>query len=83
MERAQIAHAHRGHRTRPALTEEIAVYTHLVWRKSSRSSGGGNQCVEVAFARGGTALRDSKNPAGGVLVMPAAGWRMFRCSLSA
>lgn len=59
------------------------MYTHLVWRKSSRSNGGGGQCVEVAFAREGTALRDSKNPAGGVLVVPSAGWRMFRRSLSA
>jgi hypothetical protein len=23
--------------------------THAVWRKSSRSNGGGNECVEVAF----------------------------------
>ncbi|MFD2490994.1 DUF397 domain-containing protein [Amycolatopsis jiangsuensis] len=44
------------------------------WRKSS-FSGGGNDCVEVAFVDGGAAVRDSKNPAGGALRLPAAGWR--------
>jgi hypothetical protein len=36
-----------------------------VWRKSSHSNGNGGECVEVA----GTldAVRDSKNPDGGVL----------------
>jgi hypothetical protein len=68
------------------LTEEIAVHTpdlaNLVWRKSTRSNGGGNQCVEVAFATGATALRDSKNPTGGVLVLPPAGWHMFRTAIT-
>jgi hypothetical protein len=49
--------------------------TNLVWRKSSRSNGGGGVCVEVAFAPGATALRDSKNPTGGVLLLPPAGWQ--------
>lgn len=48
-----------------------------VWRKSSRSGGGGNECVEVAFLSGATALRDSKNPDGGTLVLPTTGWRAF------
>ncbi|MGW5050469.1 DUF397 domain-containing protein [Actinokineospora sp. NPDC004072] len=39
------------------------------WRKSSRSAGGG-QCVEVAVTPTAAALRDSKNPDGGVLVVP-------------
>lgn len=45
----------------------------LHWRKSSHS-GGGNDCVEVAFAGDRTAVRDSKNPAGGLLTLPAEGW---------
>ena len=36
----------------------------LRWRKSSRSSGQGGECVELAFAG---AVRDSKNPAGPIL----------------
>jgi hypothetical protein len=38
--------------------------------------------VEVAFVSGGTALRDSKNPGGGVLVLPAGGWHAFHTSVS-
>lgn len=39
------------------------------WRKSSRSGGGGNQCVELACTEAGGAVRDSKNPAGPVLTV--------------
>jgi hypothetical protein len=52
--------------------------TQAVWRKSSRSNGDGNACVEVAFMPGATALRDSKNPDGGVLLLPPTGWHAFR-----
>lgn len=45
----------------------------LAWRKSSYS-GGGNDCVEVAFLPGGAAVRDSKNPGGGMLRMTAFEW---------
>jgi len=46
------------------------------WRKSSFSGGNGDNdvCVEVAFAGQATALRDSKNSAGPVLVLPASAW---------
>ncbi|RAY17296.1 DUF397 domain-containing protein [Actinomadura craniellae] len=46
-----------------------------VWRKSSRSQGGGTECVEVAA--GGTlhAVRDSKDPQGDILIMDASAWR--------
>ncbi|KAA2258570.1 DUF397 domain-containing protein [Solihabitans fulvus] len=37
------------------------------WRKSSRSQGGANNCVEVAHVPGEAAVRDSKNPTGPVL----------------
>ncbi|GDY31145.1 DUF397 domain-containing protein [Gandjariella thermophila] len=46
------------------------------WRKSSRSTAGNNAaCVEVAFGGPGAAVRDSKNPTGPVLVVPAVAWR--------
>jgi Domain of unknown function (DUF397) len=40
------------------------------WRKSSRSASS-NTCVEVAFTGLSVALRDSKNPTGPVLTLPA------------
>jgi hypothetical protein len=55
--------------------------TLAAWRKASRSNGGGNECVEVAFVLAAAALRDSKNSAGGVLVLPPAAWNSFRMAL--
>ena len=44
------------------------------WRKSSYSGGSTGNCVEVAEANGGIAIRDSKNPAGPVLFLsPGSG----------
>ena len=34
------------------------------WRKSSYSTGGGQNCVEVAVLPGAVAIRDSKDPSG-------------------
>ena len=45
-------------------------FTHAVWRKSSRSGGNNDQCVELAMQ--GRAVRDSKNPTGGILVFGQA-----------
>ena len=42
------------------------------WRKSSRSSGGGSNCVEVAVLSGRVAIRDSKDADGGAVVVSAA-----------
>lgn len=43
------------------------------WRTSSYSTGGGNQCVEVAAFGDAVAVRDSKDPHGPVhLLGPAA-----------
>jgi hypothetical protein len=47
------------------------------WRKSTRS-GGGDNCVEVAFAHDGTVgVRDSKDPAGLVLEFTPTEWVAF------
>ena len=43
---------------------------HAEWRKSSHSGGG--DCVEIARVPGLVAVRDSKNPSGGVLIFPAS-----------
>ena len=51
--------------------------TGVRWRKSSFSGGegGGNDtCVEVAVVRSATAVRDSKNTTGPVLVLPTTAW---------
>jgi hypothetical protein len=55
----------------------------VVWRKSSRSGNGDNgNCVEVAFAGVGVAVRDSKRPDGGALVLPVDGWQGFLTGLT-
>lgn len=42
------------------------------WRKSSFSGdNAGENCVEVAVVGAAGAVRDSKNPGGAVLVLPA------------
>jgi hypothetical protein len=46
------------------------------WYKSSRSSGA-NNCVEVTHGPGWTAVRDSKNKTGPVLVCTDGGWDAF------
>ncbi|BCJ32773.1 toxin [Actinocatenispora thailandica] len=53
---------------------EVAAGT--TWRKSSRSTGA-NACVEVADGAGWAAVRDSKDPAGPVLVVSPAAFGAF------
>ncbi|GAA4187812.1 hypothetical protein GCM10022252_22040 [Streptosporangium oxazolinicum] len=49
-----------------------------VWRKSSRSSDNGGQCVEVATnLPNAVAVRDSKDPHGPKLRFTPAQWRAF------
>lgn len=55
-----------------------------VWRKSNRSSGTGQNCVEVAANLPGiVAIRDSKNPDGPKLLFTQDRWRSFIQSMKA
>ncbi|WP_306303238.1 DUF397 domain-containing protein [Actinomadura chibensis] len=47
------------------------------WRKSSRSSQYGGECVEVAHVASSVAVRDSKDPDGARLEFDATSWRAF------
>ncbi|MFF3439608.1 DUF397 domain-containing protein [Streptosporangium sp. NPDC002721] len=48
------------------------------WRKSSRSSTNGGNCVEVASnLEGLVIIRDSKDPGGPVLLFAPSAWRNF------
>jgi hypothetical protein len=54
------------------------------WRKSTRSSGNGDNCVEVARnLPGRVAVRDSKNPDGPKLVFSPSDWRAFIAGVKA
>jgi hypothetical protein len=46
-----------------------------VWRKSSYSSGGESNCVEVAMTDELVAVRDSKDPQSGHFVLTPEAWR--------
>jgi hypothetical protein len=48
----------------------------VVWRKSTHSGGNGD-CVEVADLRRAVAVRDSKDPDGGVLRFSSDQWKTF------
>lgn len=48
-----------------------------MWRKSSRSGSNGGACVELARTPSVTRVRDSKNPAGPLLVVPPASLDAF------
>ncbi|MBM7776457.1 hypothetical protein JOD54_006661 [Actinokineospora baliensis] len=52
----------------------MSDWSTVLFRKSSRSSTNGGQCVEVGFRPGLVAVRDSKCPAGGLIVLPATTW---------
>ena len=47
------------------------------WRKSTLSNDPEGNCVEVAFAPTGAAVRDSKNTTGPTLAFSARAWRAF------
>jgi hypothetical protein len=47
------------------------------WRKSTRSSAGGPECVEIALGTTGAGVRDSKNRTGGELDFGVTQWSRF------
>ncbi|MDQ1027428.1 hypothetical protein QF035_005010 [Streptomyces umbrinus] len=54
-----------------------------IWRKSSYSEGGDNDCVEVADGYPGIVpVRDSKFPQGPALVFGAEPWALFLGNVS-
>ncbi|WP_229402097.1 DUF397 domain-containing protein [Micromonospora okii] len=54
------------------------------WRTSTRSSGNGGDCVEVADNLPGVvAVRDSKDRSGPALTFPPTAWRAFVAGLAA
>ncbi|MEU7297480.1 DUF397 domain-containing protein [Streptomyces exfoliatus] len=56
--------------------------TNAHWFKSSYSNGDGGDCVEVAYDFPGVVpVRDSKNPAGPALIVPASAWTAFVAGL--
>lgn len=46
-----------------------------IWRKSTRSNGHGNECVEIASLTAGAAIRDSKAPEAGALLLDPPAWQ--------
>jgi hypothetical protein len=53
----------------------------MSWRKSSYSSNGGGNCVEVSSGLpGGLTVRDSKNPGPQIVASPAA-WRKLTMAI--
>ncbi|MFF9203262.1 DUF397 domain-containing protein [Streptomyces sp. NPDC014986] len=48
------------------------------WRKSSYSNDQGGSCLEVLDShRRGVPVRDSKNPHGPAVIVPASAWSTF------
>ena len=47
------------------------------WFKSTRSTSGGDNCVEVRITEITTSVRDSKNPDGGRLTMARQAFHAF------
>lgn len=54
-----------------------------VWRTSTRSTGGGDNCVQVADLDAAVGVRDSKNPDGGAIRLTPAAWARFAAQVKA
>ncbi|MCP2331400.1 DUF397 domain-containing protein [Actinoalloteichus caeruleus] len=53
------------------------------WRKPRRSSNGANNCVEIGSAPGLVGIRDTKNRAGGTLVVTRHAFSSFVTAIKA
>lgn len=58
-------------------TNCVELAPEQAWFKSSYSDGTGQNCVEAAHLTPGIAIRDSKNPTGPALLLPASAWTPF------
>jgi hypothetical protein len=54
----------------------------LPWRKSSYSGGASGNCVEVATLTSAVAVRDSKAPHAGLLLITPATWQALRIAVA-
>lgn len=52
------------------------------WIKSTRSTSGGDNCIEVRITDSATGMRDSKNPAGGQLSFGRAAFAALLAAIS-
>ncbi|MFF1476125.1 DUF397 domain-containing protein [Streptomyces sp. NPDC058301] len=59
------------------MNSETAPVQQPAWFKSSYSGGNETECVEAAFIAPGTAIRDSKCPAGPRLRFSDPTWAVF------
>ncbi|MFC7840448.1 DUF397 domain-containing protein [Streptomyces sp. NPDC057382] len=57
--------------------------TRVQWRRSTYSGSSGGECVEVAELRSVIAVRDSKNPGGGVLGLSPEAYAAFVAHVAA
>ncbi|WP_083982225.1 DUF397 domain-containing protein [Actinomadura hibisca] len=51
--------------------------SNATWRKSSRSSDKGDNCVEITGLQGSVAVRDSKDPEGSNIIVDRQDFRRF------
>ncbi|MEV7008762.1 DUF397 domain-containing protein [Streptosporangium sp. NPDC051022] len=52
-------------------------FSQATWRKSSRSQGTTDNCVEIAFTSDLIGVRDSKDRHGPILAFSPDGWQGF------
>jgi Domain of unknown function (DUF397). len=57
--------------------ERATAVSQVEWRKSSRSSASGSDCIEVAEVADMVAVRDSKDPSGPAYLFGRQHWATF------
>ncbi|WP_017976023.1 DUF397 domain-containing protein [Actinopolyspora halophila] len=61
----------------------VTDFSRAVWRRASRSSSSGGQCVEIAVTTDRVGVRDSKEPRGAVLAFDRSAFSSFLAALKA